>query len=150
MLSSFPSQTDMCRSLFVGCDPLFSAMCSLKLCNQAAESYLKDLPFYLPATSIFKDWSRVYLSVIQVSLFCSLSEIYIVHKYNDLKSEKHCYLIYKGNCNVHISHWDSWELSKCITLSLCPSAFQNEAPWLGCSAFSAFCRKLWFLSHPII
>lgn len=105
MLSSFPSHMEMCGSLFLGCDPLFSAMCSWKLCSQAAESYLKDLPFYFPLTFKFKDWSRVYLSVMVFSSFWSLSEICIRCKYNNLKSENHCYLVYKSNCNVHVSHW---------------------------------------------
>lgn len=68
---------------------------SLTFCNvffealqSAAKSYLKDLPFYLPPTFIFKDLPRVYLPVIQVSSFCSLSEIYTGCKYNDVKSEK--------------------------------------------------------------
>lgn len=131
---------------------------SLTFCNlffealqSAAKSYLKDLPFYVSPTFIFKDLSRVYLPVIQVSSFCSLSEIYTGCKYNDVKSEKNIIIWFTKETVMCIYHTeDSWELSKCITLSMCPSAPQHEAPWLAWSAFSAFCRKLWFLSHPII
>lgn len=83
--SYFPSQMGMCGLLFIDCDPLFSAMCSLKLCNRAVESHLKDLPFHLPPTFIFKYWPRVYWPVIQISVFCNLSGIYIVIKYCHLK-----------------------------------------------------------------
>lgn len=126
--------------------PLFSAPCSSKLCNHAAEICLKNLPYSLPHPFFFRftDWFKVYLSAIQVSLFC---RIYPVHKYNEISWEKH-YLINK-NTTLCLYHTEgSWELSKC-TMHV-PKFSPEWGPKLGCSASSAFSRKLWFLSHPII
>lgn len=131
MLSSFPSQTDVWGSFFVGCEPFFAATCSLELCNQAAESYLKDLPFYRPPTFIFKDRSKAYLSVIQFALFFSL----LVCKYNDLQSEKHCYLIYKRNCNVHVSHGGQLGVKRACNIKHVPKCSSDRGPVAGLQGF---------------
>lgn len=130
----FSPTQDKCGLLFPGYDPLFSPPCSSKLCNQAAETYLKDLPIYLPHTLKKKNkgWVRDYLSAIQVSLFCSLSEIYPVHKYHEISWEKQ-YLIYKRHPTVLISHWG--ELGVKQVHNGCAQILSRMRPKIGLRCF---------------